>query len=168
MGGSLFILAAAGIGREAARNYVRRPAELKDFLPALQVLETEIGFGLNPLPEAMRQAATATGGCAARVFAACAGALAAGDSPSAGFAWLQALGQALPGGHLNDEDRAALGSLAASLGASDARDQLKHLALCRERLKRLLAQAEDERERQARSWSYACTLIGVLVVLVLI
>ena len=166
--GSLLVLAASGLtGLRMAGSCRRRPGELAALRSGLQLLETEIVYGSTPLPAALRQVAAGLSGPAARLFDQAAAALESGRGITGGEGWTRALEAYYPASALRPEDAAALRLLGSSLGASDRREQVKHLNLCRERLAHLEGQAQDHAGRYGRVWGYGGFLTGLLVVLVL-
>lgn len=168
MGSLLVILATGGSGLLVASNYRRRPRELAALRSGLQLLETEIVYGATPLPQALHQVATGLEGTAAALYDEAAAGLAGGQGITASEGWGRALQRVYPASALLAEDLEALRLLGLSLGGSDRQDQVKHLALCRERLGHLEGQARERAQRYAQVWSYAGVLTGLLIVLVLL
>ncbi len=134
----------------------------------LQLLETEIVYGATPLPQALRQVAAGLEGTAASLYGTAAAGLTEGRGITASEGWGRALETVYPASALLPEDLEALRLLGFNLGGSDRQDQVKHLALCRERLAHLEGLARDRAQRYAGVWSYAGVLVGLLVVLVLL
>lgn len=166
--GSALVLASGGyLGVEMASSYRRRPRELAALRAGLQLLETEIVYGATPLPTALRRVALGLEGVAGDLFQRAGLILAHGRGITGGEGWVRALEEVYPRSALTREDLEALRLLAPSLGASDRGDQVKHLALCRERLAHLEEQAKDQSSRYGRVWGYGGLLTGLLVVLVL-
>lgn len=151
-----------------AGNYARRPGELRDFQTALQLLETEVIYAATPLPVALRKISGFGCGKAAAMFSRAGRKMESGLVETAGEAWISALGETFEETALRFEDREVLEALAPSLGASDRQEQLKHLALARERLGRQEAAARDDAGRYGRLWNYAGVLAGLALVLILI
>ncbi|MDI6709685.1 MAG: stage III sporulation protein AB [Thermoanaerobacterales bacterium] len=166
--GALCVIAAAGsYGVVVARDYARRPRELREARAALSMLETEIAYGATPLPEALETVGRRCDGALARFFTGAAEALAVRDGTTAGEAWEHSLARYSAHAPLRPEDLAALGSLGAVLGNSDREDQTRHLRLAGERLKILAARADDEARRNVRLWRYLGFLAGAAVALVI-
>ncbi|MCL5676368.1 MAG: stage III sporulation protein AB [Firmicutes bacterium] len=168
LGSALVLLSSGYLGLQMASAYRRRPRELAALRSGLQLLETEIVYGATPLPAALRQVAAGLDGTAGELFQKAGQTLSRGRGITGGEGWSRALGEVYPYSALTPEDLGALRLLGVSLGASDRADQVKHLALCRERLAHLEEQAKDRDRRYSRVWSYAGFLTGLLVVLVLI
>lgn len=163
-GAALVAGAGALAGWQAAAPLARRPAELRELAAALALLETEVAFGLTPLPEALARAAGA-GRLAGHILGQAAAAVAAGALP--GEALAQAVAAAFPTSALRDPDRQALLALAAVLGASDRDDQVRHLRLCRERLLAAEAAAEADRRRSERLYRTVGALAGAAAAILL-
>jgi len=168
IGGMLICGATSYAGWQIGGNYARRPAQLRDLQTALAVLQTEVEYGATPLPEALRNAAGATGPAVAPLFWRTAERLVAGGGITPGDAMRAVLAEGLEGTALKPEDLHVMGILAGVLGASGREDQVRHLALARERLSGLEAQAADQRSRYEKLARYAGVLSGAAIVLILL
>ncbi|MCG0239066.1 MAG: stage III sporulation protein AB [Firmicutes bacterium] len=165
IGALLVTGAGAGVGWQLAQPLSRRPEELRQIQAGLSLLETEIGYGAVPLPEALGRAAAA-GGAARRLFGRAAAACDRAETPAA--ALQMALGAFWAGSALAPPDREALAGLAAVLGASDRQDQIRHLRLCRERLRAAEAAAEADRLRYERLYRHLGLLGGLAAAILLL
>lgn len=166
--GGLLVISATGVaGWRVARGYARRPVELRQFMAALQVLETEITYVATPLPDAFSRLAEQVDQPAAAFFRQVAGELRSSRGISARDAWNQALAEYFPWSALSRSDLGILRGLGNSIGLSDREDQGKHLRLAAEQLKMALAAAEDQAAKNVKLWNYLGLLGGLLVVLAL-
>lgn len=168
LGSSLIVLATTTFGWLVAANYARRPVELRLCVAGLELLETQIGYAATPLPEALPRVAAALRPPIARLFSLTARALGSGRGLTAGEAWEAALERVWPRTALTDSDRDLLVALGPHLGASDREDQVKHLALARQRLSAACAEAESLAAREGRLWRNLGALAGLAIALVLI
>lgn len=168
LGAGLIIAACAGVGWQAAGNLARRPRELRALQVALGVLETEVAYGASPLPEALLHAAAAVEGSIGRLFARTAEYLSTGGGITPGDALRQALAEMAPDTALRAIDTETLVALSAVLGASDRKDQTRHLSLARQRLAGEEGRAAEERMRYERVYRYIGVLSGVALVLILL
>lgn len=167
--GSVLILGATSYtGWQVGGSYARRPVELRDLQTALAILQTEVEYGATPLPQALQSAARAAGPAVAPLFAATAERLAAGGGITPGDAMRAVLAEGLPGSALKPEDLDIMRALAGVLGASGRDDQVRHLALARERLAGQEARAAEMRTRYEKLARYAGVLSGAALVLILI
>lgn len=168
LGGALILGCTTYAGWQVAGRYARRPAELRDLQTALAVLQTEVEYGATPLPEALAGAARAGGSAVGPLFAATAAKLAAGGGITPGEAMRGALLDSAGRLSLQPSDLQVLLALAEVLGASGRQDQVRHLALARERLAGAEARAQEERTKYERLARYAGVLAGAALVLILV
>ncbi|HHW14273.1 MAG TPA: hypothetical protein GXX28_04970, partial [Firmicutes bacterium] len=145
---------------------------------ALALLETEMAVGRTPLPQAAeRVAQSAPGPEAGSFFQRLAAQLTAGLP--AEIAWRNAAAEVArgdeeaylvaPGLRAREaEDLEPLALLGGVIGATDLSDQLKHLALARERLANREAQAAEEARRLVPVFRYGGLAAGLLLTLLLV
>ncbi len=165
LGCTCVVAGSTGMGLLVARQIRRRPAELGSLAAALERLRTEVEYGRTPLPSALGRCAAGERGPAGLLLRGTAAALQAGSGVSAAEAWAQALGAAAQRSGWTAGDVAEVARLGDVLGASDAGDQARHLALAASRLRAAEADAASRAERQARMWSYLGLLLGLAAVL---
>ncbi|KJS17419.1 MAG: stage III sporulation protein AB [Peptococcaceae bacterium BRH_c4b] len=154
LAGALLIIVAGGAaGIIRAREYMRRPGELKSILASLQMLETEITYAATPLAEALERVAAAGGREMGGLFAGAAAELRAMSGCTAAEAWQKSLQSFYPASALRESDLSILYNLGSALGISDRQDQSKHLRLASEQLKLEAARAGDEATRNVKMWN---------------
>lgn len=68
---------------------------------------------------------------------------------------------------LTSEDRDALLAFGAKLGSLSSADQLRHIALVRERLRANEMNARDKASETARMWRYLGLTVGAMIALLL-
>lgn len=163
VGAALVVGGAAGAGQAAAARLRRRVRELQQARTALQVLRTEISWGLTLLPDALARAGRCVGGPVGDLCARAAGLMRSGEGAAA--AWERAVAAAAPAAALAPGDREALVALAPCLGASHREDQLRHLDLCLERLAQAEAEARERAAADARMYQQLGLLAGLLLAL---
>jgi stage III sporulation protein AB len=168
LGAGLVMGTAAWLGYRLAGRLLGRPRQLRALQTGLSVLQTEIEWGAIPLPEALRSAAQAAEGPSGSLLRQVADAIQKGGGTAPGEALRSALVAVGPDTCLSPEDLAILGALAPTLGATGRTDQIRHLALARERLAGAEALARAEAERYERLARWGPVLIGAAIVLVLI
>lgn len=167
-GALLIIVAGGALGFLVARNYARRPQELRALQSALSLLETEIVYAATPLAEALDQVGRRSEPCVSALFARAGAALAAYAGTTVQEAWARALDGYYPDSCLRPEDLAVLQSIGKVLGVSDRQDQAKHLRLARERLRAQIVKAENEAHHNVRLWRYLGLFAGLATVLMLV
>jgi stage III sporulation protein AB len=154
LAGAVLIILAGGVaGMIRARDYTRRPRELKALLAALQMLETEIIYTATPLGEALDRVAAAGGREIRPLFSGAAAELKGMTGCTAAEAWQNSLSRCYPASSLRDSDLNILRNLGSALGISDRRDQSKHLRLASEQLKLEALKAEEDAAKNVKMWN---------------
>ncbi|GAB6876024.1 stage III sporulation protein AB [Thermaerobacter litoralis] len=168
LGFTLVLLACSTWGWQRAAELARRPGELRVLRSALQALESEIAFGVTPLPEAFARIAGFYPDPAATLFRRAAGRLAPPERRTAAAAWEAAVEELARYSALTPEDCGVLRALAPYLGATDRDDQVRHLHLAMARLEAAEALARDQDQRWGRIYRYGGILAGAFIGLLLL
>ena len=166
MGAALVIIPFALLGYLVARGYGQRVRELTNLQSAFQMLETEILYGLTPLPEAFDHLARRLPEPAAGLF----GQARAGLELRLpiGEAWQRAVADLAERTSLNAEDLEMLSYFSYGLGEADTHEQQKKFRLLGEQLEAAIAQAVASRNKNQRMWQYLGLAAGIAVALLLI
>ncbi|MTI79979.1 MAG: stage III sporulation protein AB [Firmicutes bacterium] len=167
--GALVILCSCGYaGFSVARDYQRRPKDLRYLQSALQMLETEISYGATPLPDALEQVANRCDKSVAQLFLETRNRLLSGDGITAREALDDTLKKFSRNSAIKNSDASVLRALGTSLGISDREDQVKHLQLAREQLRIEAAKAEEEAAKNVKLYNYLGVLGGLTIILIFI
>jgi len=166
--GAIIVGVCSYFGWLMAQAYVERLKQLRALRVALQMLETEIGYALTPLPEALARIAQHTEKEISQFFQQVRELILSGNGYTAGEAWNMALDQVYAQTALHPVDREIIGALGVAVGASDREDQLKHLHLACEQLQKEEINAAEMRAKHEKMWKYAGFLTGLVIVLLLI
>ncbi|HZG58063.1 stage III sporulation protein SpoIIIAB [Paenibacillus sp.] len=168
IGATMILAAGTAYGFAQASRYARRPKELRSLAAALGTLESEVVYGLSPLPAAMARVSTATQRPIAFLFEEASSRLRDSRSEkTAGECWAEAIEAVWPRTALGAPEKATLLALSATLGATDRNDQAKHLRLA---VAQLAAEEETAREEQARygkMWRSLGALTAALIVILM-
>lgn len=165
---SLIIIGGCGmLGRTWGQSLRERPRQLASLRTALTRLETEITYSVTFLPEALESLAQMTPPPVDQLFADVKHYLEEGQESSV-QAWWQAIEKARAYLVLTSEDERILMNLGASLGASDRHDQVRHLALARERFKQQEELALAAEQRSGRLYNVLGWAAGAALVLILV
>lgn len=167
LGSGLILGVTTYAGWQIAQAYARRPRHLRDLQTALAVLQTEVEYAATPLPQALSVAGRSTGEPVGALFTRAAERIRAGGGLLPGDALRGSLEDLSERTALQRQDLDVLLALAPVLGASGRSDQIRHLALARERLAREEEQAREERERYERLARSAGVLVGAALVFIL-
>ncbi|MFA7468301.1 MAG: stage III sporulation protein SpoIIIAB [Desulfotomaculaceae bacterium] len=166
--GAILLISTCGyVGWQVSRSYAHRPVELRQFMSALQMLETEIIYAATPLPDALSGIAERVDTRVSSFFAQAAKELKTTRGSSAREAWSAALDRYRADSTLDRGDLGILNSLGYNLGISDRDDQAKHLRLTLEQLKMAHARAEETAVKNVKLWNYVGLLGGMIIVLAL-
>ncbi len=183
-GAAIVVASCVGWGWGRVRELARRPKTLAAAMAALEMLETEVFYALNPLPDALLSAAERLGPTAGspvgQFLTRCSALMrpavpdgrlepepVRGPGLPAAEAWRQALDEVAPRLGLKRSDFDALLRLGAVLGASDRDDQVRHLRLAREELSHNFKQAVADRDAKTRVYLYLGLGAGLTVVILL-
>lgn len=167
-GAILVIGASTVLGVLVAENYRQRPRLLGRFAAAIELLRSQIGFGLMPLPRAFETVGDMTAGVVSDIFREASSILQSGEGLTGGEAWEAAIGRKLPELPFDSDELALLRDIGRPLGLSDREDQEKHLALAAESLRARMARIEEAATRSARLWVYLGISGGAILVLLLL
>ncbi|THF75912.1 stage III sporulation protein SpoIIIAB [Cohnella fermenti] len=166
VGAALILFAGTMIGFLQAARFAERPKQIRHLLHALQRLETEIGYGQTPLPEALLRVAKVLPPPLAGLFERIAGELRSASGETVKAAWERIIGGGWASTAMRAGELEAMLRLGASLGGSGRDDQLKHV-----RLAMLQLQAEETaaREDQAKyeRLSRSLGVLGAALVVIL-
>ena len=163
IGALIIVVSSSWIGFLIAREFNLRPIQLREVQTALQMLETEISYGVVPLPEAFGRLAENLSKPVSEIFIIAQKRLKEGAT--ANDAWREAVKLTYEDTALISADRKVLLDLGYNLGQSDADDQLKYLKLTRDKINSLYQRALTQREEKVKMWRYLGVLTGLVVVI---
>ncbi|ODA41710.1 stage III sporulation protein AB [Desulfosporosinus sp. BG] len=165
--GCVALIAGCGsLGLWLANRIRRRPAELRECLMALALLDTEIVWGVTPLPEAFCIVKERTDLPWQEFFAELQERLQRGESASS--AWKDTISTQYKHFCLKQQDWQVIRDVGKGLGRSDSQEQHKQLELVQHQLTLMKEQAGIWSEKQAKMWTYLGFLCGIAGVLILI
>ena len=166
-GALLVLFAGTMIGYLQAARYAARPRQIRQLMHALQRLETEIGYGQTPLPEALSRLAGIVPAPVSGLFAAISAKLE--GEPATGTlrdSWEQAILEGWGRTAMRQPEREAMTRLGATLGASGKEDQIKHVRLAMHELQAEEASAREEQQRYEKT-SRSLGVLGAALVVIL-
>jgi stage III sporulation protein AB len=166
LGAALVLFAGTMIGFIQAARYAERPRQIRHLIHALQRLETEIGFGSTPLPEALARIAQALPAPLSELFADAAGQLEEGRGETVQVCWERAVTERWPATAMRQGEREAMLRLGASLGGSGKEDQQKHIRLAMAHLQAEEAAAREDQQRYEKL-SRSLGVLGAALVVIL-
>jgi len=168
IGATMILFAGTAYGFVQASRYARRPRELRHLAAALTTLESEIVYGVSPLPDAIARVATTVPPPVSDLFVEAARRL--GDrnaERTAADCWTEAIEDVWPRTALKEAEKSSLLSLAPTLGLTDRDDQAKHLRLVVSQLRTEEESAREEQARYGSMWKSLGALSAALVVILM-
>lgn len=168
LGAVLVLFAGTMIGFQQAAKFAERPRQLRQLAHALQRLETEIGYGHTPLPEALERTASTTPEPLASIFRKAASGIWETESFTFRDSWEQAVKSQWEATSMRKNEQAVLIRLGSTLGISDKEDQMKHIHLALLQLKAEEDAARDDQGRYEKMWKSLGILIAVLIVILMV
>jgi stage III sporulation protein AB len=151
----------------ASRQLKERIQRTQALIHGLTLLETDIGYGLIPLPEAFARVARSVDGAVAALFLDIAHRLDhAYDEGTASMRYEAAIDAVWPQLALSARERETMRALAPMLGWSDRREQCKHIRLCVTTLGYAEQQARAREEKYGTLYTRIGFLIALLIVIV--
>lgn len=168
IGMALILFAGTMIGFQQAAKFAERPRQLKQLAHALQRLETEIGYGHTPLPEALSRTADASPEPVSSIMREAALGLEQEEGISFQDSWKRAIQLHWRDTSMRSNEQSVLIRLGSTLGISDKEDQMKHLRLALQQLKAEEDAAMDDQVRYEKMWKSLGVLIAVLIVILMV
>ncbi|MFC4103838.1 stage III sporulation protein SpoIIIAB [Paenibacillus xanthanilyticus] len=168
IGAVLILFAGTMIGFQQAARFAMRPRHIRQLIHALQRLETEIGYGYTPLPEAIERTAEHMQGAMRAMFQSVGDTLQSDKECSFRECWEQAAASHWPRTAMKAPERASFIRLGSSLGISDRDDQIKHLRLAVQQLQAEEEAARDDQARYEKMSKSLGVLVAALVVILIV
>jgi stage III sporulation protein AB len=167
--GAVLILAAGLlIGWYQSLQLARRPRQIRQLALALSRLETEIQYGSTPLPDALRSASIPLSYPLSEMFQTAAAQMSDMTSGiSAAESWNEAIMDSWKRTAMKEPEREALRQLGATLGISDAHDQVKHIRLAVQHLGVEERNAQEDERLYVKLWRSLSLLGSALIVVIM-
>jgi stage III sporulation protein AB len=166
--GAVFILVAAALfGFLQGLHYARRPKQIRGLIGALQRMETEMTYGLTPLPELLAALSRQTAEPLSSLYRNSSERLAGTSGLSTRDIWQQEVKETWKRTSMKLPEREVMLQLGQVLGMSDRSDQVKHLRLAVSQLQAEEADSRDEQRRYEKMWKSLGILIGALIVILM-
>jgi stage III sporulation protein AB len=160
--GCLVLIIGCGcLGLLKATQIKKRPKEIREMINALTLLDTEIYWGVTPLPAAFHVLKERTDSPWKEFFAGLEERLNGGET--AYTAWRRSIAEIREKACLDDEDWKIIEGIGKNLGRSDRNEEHKHLELGKKHLAALYEKASSQADMKAKMWSYLGFLGGAAI-----
>lgn len=165
---SLFIIFCSTlIGIIYARTYIERTRLLNNMLNVLQMLESEIVYCATPLPVILKKLSKRNHSELTKIFNKTVKILEGKTGHTFSDAWKMAIDEETEFMALTKEDIVLLVQLGNNLGISDIQDQVKHIRLAMEEIKRSYNQSILDQNKNVKLYKNLGFLFGVTIVIIL-
>lgn len=169
VGAALVLFAGTLLGFLQAAKFAERPRQIRQLLHAMQRLETEIGYGQTPLPDALdRISSLLHPPPLAALFAGASERLRDGTGATVQQCWESSIHEGWPKTAMRAGEKEAMLRLGASLGGSGREDQLKHMRLAVLQLQTEEALAREDQQRYEKLSRNLGVLGAALVVILML
>lgn len=167
IGAACILFAATMLGFYQAGLFARRPKQIRQLVQALKRLETEIGYGFTPLPDALGIIAKPVSPPLASMFTVAADRMRDADGRPAAESWKEAITEGWRHTAMKAGEQEVMQQLGSTLGVSDREDQIKHLRLAISHLQAEEETAREEQKRYETMWKSLGVLAGALLVILM-
>jgi len=159
------ILGCGFLGLFKAAQIKKRPKAIREMINALSLLDTEIFWGVTPLPEAFATIKDRVDSPWKEFFSKLEEKLNKGESASK--AWIASIAEERKNASLHAEDWKIIESIGKSLGRADRNEEHKHLELGQKHLMTLYEKTRSQADLKAKMWSYLGFLAGLAIAIVI-
>lgn len=166
-GAVLVILAFSLAGFQYAKRFRERPEQIRQLRTAITSLETEIGYGLRPLQEALSLIAERSGSPLRELLERCGQRLRELEGESTYYCLKQAVEESWSLTAMKNGEKEIFLDICKNLGQSDRQTQLQHLTLAKQNLEIEEQKARAEQQQYEKMYKTLGVLAGVLVIILL-
>ena len=164
----LIIGACSYMGFFLGKQYNARFEQIRKLRSSLKMLETEISYSMNPLPEALLKVGSRIPGPVGALYKYTAELLEKNVGLPMDQVWKAGLNELSEESSLKKEELDVLDDFGLGLGGSDKEEQLKNFHLIQEHLRIIELNAESDRNKYERMYKTLGVLTGAALALVLI
>lgn len=164
----LILLAGVGIGQLTARTFDNRVYHLQELITTLKVLESEMKYRLDPLPDLLLRVSQIKDGMSAVLLQTAGRLLKVHASHDFSDCWREAVETAYQESALNKEDIRIITDLGIELGKTDMENQSGMFLRTISLLEAQAAEAAEEKKIKGKMYKSIGTAVGALIVILLI
>lgn len=159
---------AAGAGYLAARPFDNRILHLQELITCFRILEAEMNYRRDPLPELFENIGARFPGPAGQFFLQAGRRLKLHPTCDLYHSWSLTVHEVYEGSSLTGQDMDILCEAGIKLGKTDLDSQKSLFIRFFARMEQQAALAESEKRTKGRVYRSLCTAAGVLLVIVLL
>lgn len=156
------------VGYLAAKPYENRVLHLEDLVLTMRVLQAEMAYRRDPLPELLHNIGSKTKDKSGEFLTAVWEILTTGDNINLYESWKKAVDKIYGESALIDEDRLIIARAGIELGKTDLDNQEGLFAHFFKGLEKQIREAEEFRKTKGRVYRTLWTSAGVLTIIILL
>lgn len=166
--GAVMVIAAATLaGWIQSRQFARRPNQIRRLILALNRLETEIMYGFTPLPDALERIGEQSGEPIQSIMREAAAEMNPPHNRTAKDSLQDAIQSGWGYTSMKAAEKDILLQLSFTLGTSDRKDQVVHLATAVRQLESEEIIAREEQSRYEKMYKSLGLLCGAFIVILI-
>lgn len=163
----IIVISTSLLGNIFANTYVERTRLLNSLLSTLQMLETEIVYGATPVPILLKKIGKKSKRELENIFITAANLLDEKQGQTLEEVWYKSVAEETKNTVFNKEDIEILLALGKNLGISNCEDQIKHIRLIQEDIKRQYELSLIEQGKNVKLYKNLGFLLGLSIVIIL-
>lgn len=162
------LLTGIGIGQLKAKTYDNRVFHLQELITTLKVLESEMKYRLDPLPDLFLRVSRIKDGMSRALLEIAGNLLKTQPSRDLPECWKEAVETAYLESALNQEDKRIICDLGIELGKTDISSQSSLFYRTFSLLEAQVEEATEEKKTKGKMYKSLGTAVGVLIVILLL
>ena len=164
----LILLSGVAIGQLKAKTFENRAYHLQELITTLKVLESEMKYRLDPLPDLFMRVSTVKPGMSGMLLESAGRFLKIHASTDFAECWKEAVETAYQESALNKEDKRIITDLGIELGKTDMESQSGMFSRTFSLLEAQALEAIEEKRTKGKMYKSLGPAIGTLIVILLI
>jgi len=164
----IILLAGAGVGQIKAKTYDNRVYHLQELITTLKILESEMKYRLDPLPDLLLRVSKVKEGMSSDLLVTAARMLKDQTSLDLSVYWEKAVEIAYCDSALTKEDKSIVSDLGIELGKTDVGNQYSLFHRTCSLLEVQVEEAIEEKKTKGKMYKSLGTAIGALIVILFI
>ena len=164
----LILLAGVGIGQLKAKSFDNRLYHLQELITMLKVLESEMKYRMDPLPDLLLRVSRIKGGMSESLLSTAGRLAKIHASHDFSECWKEAVETAYQESSLNKEDIRIITDLGIELGKTDLENQTGMFRRTVSLLEAQAVEAAEEKKIKGKMYKSLGTAVGALIVILLL
>lgn len=164
----IILLSCILAGQLKARHFENRVGHIQDYITAIRILESEMTYRLDPLPEIFLRIGSSNDNLAGKLFATASRMLKETQHHDFAQFWKEATFQVYEASSLTEADKEVIAAFGVELGQTDMENQRGLFARSTSLMEVQLAEAMEEKRTKGKMYKSLGAAIGAFIVILLI